>query len=476
MNDLSQRLKRLNWRRASAWRLMHLVLLQGVKLKSDTFSKFIQQFLSGILCAVCALSIFASPLAFAELTIVIDKGIKAATPIAIVPFEWRSSAQQTEDVASIVDNNLLISGLFSAMERDNMLSLPGVNSKIFFRDWRLSSMDYLVVGEVTDSDEINQLQINFKLFDVINGRELLNSSVNTAPNQLRIGAHKLSNQIYEKITGIEGVFDTRILYVGDEQINGKSKYKLLVSDQDGKRASQIITSDEPLMSPTWSPDAKQVAYVSFETGRAAIFSQELATGKRQQLTNFVGINGSPNWSPDGKKLAMVLSKDGNPEIYVLTLATGKFSRITNHFSIDTEPNWTPDGKHIIFTSDRGGKPQIYKVNIGTKKTERITFRGDYNARSRLSRDGRYLVMVHGKGNKFHVAVQDLETDKFLIVTETTQDESPSIAPNGAMVMYATKEKGKGILGVVSLDAGIRYHLPAKSFDAREPAWSPNIVR
>ena len=413
--------------------------------------------------------------AIAELTIEINEGvIDSPTPVAVVPFAVNARSGVDEDVSAIINNNLRISGLFQIMDSANMLSLPRPGRKIYFSDWRLSKMDYLVVGEVDKKGEL--LQIRYELYDVISGRKLISEAIKSTKTGIRDSAHKISNAIFEKITGIRGVFDTRILYVGDykEAGNIERTYKLMVSDQDGARPQLIVKSKEPLMSPTWSPDAKEVAYVSFESGRPAIYRQQLATGQREQLTSFRGINGSPNWSPDGSKLAMVLSKDGNPEIYVMDMITRKFSRITNHFAVDTEPNWTPDGQFIIFTSDRGGQPQIYKANIDTKKVQRITFVGDYNARSRLSQDGRYLVVLHGEKNRFHVAVQDLQTDNFLIVTETNQDESPSIAPNGAMVMYATKVKGKGILGVVSLDAGIRYHLPAQNIDAREPAWSPYL--
>ena len=408
----------------------------------------------------------------AELTIEITRGLDRPTPIAVVPFHWDDSGSPPDQFAKIVRDDLRRSGLFEAMPESNMLSFPYPGARISFRDWRITDMEYLLTGVGRATPE--GMEVEIELYNVVNQDKIMVKKVLGGHNNARDVAHRVADLVYETITGIPGVFGTRILYVTDiTMVDGSKLYRLMLADQDGAREQLLTESSQPLMSPTWSPDGRQVAYVSFETGRPAIFSQELGTGQRKQLTNFRGINGAPAWSPDGTKMAMSLSKDGNPEIYVMDMVSGDFRRITNHFSIDTEPNWTPDGKNLVFTSDRGGRPQIYQVSLETLKTKRLTFKGDYNARPRLSRDGRYLVLVHRSNGRYHIAVQDLKLDRLIIVTETALDESPTMAPNGAMVMYATKWQGRGILAAVSLDAGVKYRLPGQGNDVREPAWSPN---
>ena len=414
----------------------------------------------------------------AELTIEITRGVDNPTKIAVVPMELAGSDALPEDISQIVNADLERSGQFATIPQRDMLSFPRRERDIHFRDWRIMDAEYLLVGDLERVD--GRLRVNYELFDVINQRKVLRrQQVEGRESQLRAMAHHVSDKVYEAITGIPGAFSTEIIYV-EALSNGKSgpefseTFRLMLADADGRNPRMLLQSDDPILSPSWSPDGSRVAYVSFETSRPAIFLQNLETGERQQLTDFRGLNGAPAWSPDGKKLALVLSKDGNPEIYTLDLVSGRFSRVTNHFAIDTEPNWTGDGKGIIFTSNRGGKPQIYQVTLASGRVERLTFQGDYNARGKISPDGSTMVMVHQRGNVFHIAAQDLETGTLRILTETHLDESPSIAPNGAMLMYATRRGDKGVLAVVSLDAGSRYFLPSEEGNVREPAWSPYI--
>lgn len=408
--------------------------------------------------------------AHAQLTIEITEGVDNPTPIAVVPFGGAAGLDQ--DLRSIIAADLQRSGLFRPIPPQDMLSFPQREADLHYRDWRVLGASYVVLGSLERSPAGYQLR--YDLYDVLSQKRLLSRTVNGGSNALRDMAHAVSDAVFEAITGIRGIFSTRIIYVEDLGKPGPGRYRLIMADADGARDQVLFSSSAPIMSPSWSNDGNQVAYVSFETSRPAIFRQNLATGAREQLTDFTGLNGAPAWSPDDSKLAMVLSKDGNPEIYVMDLATKRLTRVTNHFAIDTEPNWTVDGKSIIFTSNRGASPQIYQVGLASGRVERLTFDGDYNARPRVSPDGKSLVMVHRERGVFHIASQDIASGNIRILTETQLDESPSIAPNGAMLIYATKHHDKGVLGVVSMDAGVKFRLPSQQGDVREPAWSPFV--
>lgn len=407
----------------------------------------------------------------AELTIEITQGVDNPTVIAIVPFGYTGQARLSEDIPGIVRADLTLSGQFRSIPVKDMLALPRSEAEVIYRDWRILGSEYLVTGNIVEQG--GRFTVTFELFDILAQRKLFRKSIAGGEALLRDLAHHISDQVYEQITGIRGAFSTQVLYVeAFQQGKPTDRFRLMLADSDGARPRLLLESKHPLMSPSWSADGKRVAYVSFETGRAAVFVQELATAKREQVTNFKGLNGAPAFSPDGRQLALVLSKDGNPELYTLDLGTRQLTRVTQHFGIDTEPSWTPDGKALVFTSNRGGKPQIYKVTLATGIVERLTFAGDYNARARVSPDGKSLVMVHRSNGVFHIATQDIQSGDLRILTETFLDESPSIAPNGALLMYATRFQGKGILAAVSLDAGVKFRLPSKQGDVREPAWSP----
>mgnify|MGYP000013152296 CR=1 FL=1 len=413
-----------------------------------------------------------SGLAKAQLVIEITSGADQLLPLAVVPFAYEGQDALPADVAQIIENDLKRSGLFEAIPRTNMLSLPSKKEDVHFRDWRLLKSDYVVIGSVKQIDASNY-EIAFELVNVLSQKTVeKHEGLAVKASGMRDAAHYISDKIYKLLTGVRGAFSTRILYVTAEGDRAAPTYRLQVADADGHRPQVIVESEEPILSPSWSHDGRFITYVMFRDRRPNIFVQELATGKRQKIAQYKGLNGAPAWSPDGKQLAIVLSKDGNPEIYIFDIATQKLNRITNHYSIDTEPSWEPDGKGIVFTSDRGGNPQIYRVDISSKAVERVTFEGDLNTRARMTPDGRYLVTVQKNDGNYHVALQDMKNGRVQILTETYLDESPSIAPNGSMVMYATTYNGKGILAVVSVDGLVKYRLPSAAGEVREPAWSP----
>ena len=404
--------------------------------------------------------------------IIIDTGYDKQTTIAVVPFAQGPEFANQKPMAEIIDFDLARSGQFAPTSGDNMLSRPTQRKDVFFRDWRILGVEYLVIGR-TSVDGAGNLRVDYHLFDVFNEREMVVDTLTTTRDRWRDAAHAVADRVFEAITGIRGAFSTKILYVLAQNAGAPDvRYALEIADADGERARTLFSSNQPLLSASWAPDGKSVVYVSFESGRPAIVQQNLATGVRETITQFSGINGSPKLSPDGQQLALVLSRDGNPEIYVMNLANRQLRRVTRHHAIDTEPSWFNDGRSLIFTSDRGGRPQIYKVDLASDAVERLTFEGAYNASGRLLPGDRHLVFVHRRDGVDHIAWQDLERDDLRVLTRTPLDESPSVAPNGTMLIYATQDQGRGILAVVSIDGRVKYRLPSSSGDVREPSWSP----
>jgi TolB protein len=353
-----------------------------------------------------------------------------------------------------------------------MLNKPSTAEQVNFRNWQSLGQDNLVIGNVTTG--INgMLNVQFQLFDVYKGEQLTGFSIPANRSSLRGVAHRISDLIYEKITGQKGAFSTRMAYVTSTRgASGKTEYKIQVADADGYGTKTIVTSSEPLMSPAWSPRGDKISYVSYEGRRSSIYTQTLRTGQREKLRSFKGINGAPSWSPDGSQLALTLSKDGSADIYIYNVITRSFRRLTRSYAIDTEPDWSPDGRQIIFTSDRGGKPQIYKISVNGGKARRVTFEGSYNARASYSPDGKNIAMVHRVNGQYRIATLNLKTGFTDVLTNGQLDESPSYAPNGSMILYSTNDGLKSILAAVSSDVKVRQKLRLQGGEVREPAWSP----
>ncbi|MGQ4879877.1 Tol-Pal system beta propeller repeat protein TolB [Billgrantia sp. LNSP4103-1] len=420
---------------------------------------------------LCAALLMFGALAHAQgdLTIEITRGSDRATPIAVVPFS-ADGGDLPEDVAQIISDDLQRSGFFEPLSRDAMYDRPRSGDEVRYGQWSALDVRYLVVGQVSRADD--GYRIRYELMDVSGERRMIGENVSAGSSELRGGAHYISDQIFEAITGIRGAFSTRIAYVTAQGSGEDMQFALYVADADGHNSQQVLSSRQPILSPAWSPDGRKLAYVSFETDRPAIYVQEVGTGQRARIASFDGINGAPSWSPDGRRLAMTLSKDGQPDIYVMDVGSRNLERITNNSSIDTEPDWSPDGGSLLFTSDRSGGPQLYRYSFGSGQTERLTFTGNYNARGRFSPDGEALFMIHRGNNGFQVARQDLDSGRLVVLTDSRLDESPSVAPNGTMVIFATQQGNSGVLGAVSADGRASYRLPSAQGDVREPAWSP----
>ena len=434
--------------------------------------------LPGLVLGAALAAVFVMAPARAELNILITQGVDNPIPIAVVPFGVEGGPL-SEDLHQIIIDDLHQVGEFRALPRQNMLGFPGPGGQVAFRDWQVLAQDYLLLGRISRDQGGQQVLVQYEFYDVNEEEMLLERNLSGNLGQLRDLAHAISDTVYEEVTGRRGAFSTKIMYVvAQPGGDGRTRFRLERSDYDGRRPQVLLESWEPIMSPSWAPDGRQVAYVSFETDLPRIYTQDIASGRRRQITNFPNINSSPVWSPDGSKLAMVLSKDGSPDIYVQDMASNELRKVTDHPAIDTEPSWTPDGRAIVFMSDRTGQPQIYQMELGggAFDVERLTYDCYQCAKARFLPDGVNLVHVRRetrRNPRYHIAVLNIETLRVHILTDTTLDESPSLAPNGSMIMYGTKsEEERGVLDVVSIDGQVKFRLPSSEGDVREPSWSP----
>jgi TolB protein len=419
-----------------------------------------------ILTALCV-TVCACP-ALAQLEIEIVGGGAHQIPIAIYPFANEASLPTV--TSTIVTADLQRSGRFHLLETGNPNPLPADMSQVNFSDWRGRQADAVAIGGVTQAGT-GRFEVWFRLFDVIKQEQIAGIAFTASAPQLRATAHRIADAIYEKLTGDRGVFSTRIAYV----VKHGNRFELQVSDADGFGATAVLISNEPVLSPVWSPDGSRIAYVSLQNKKPVVYIQRLDANRQMTLANFRGSNSAPAWTPDGQRLAVVLTRDGGSQLYMINADGSGVRRLTNSDAIDTEPTFSGDGQWLYFTSDRGGTPQIYRMPAAGGDAQRLTFDGSYNVSPRVSPDGKTLIYVaRNDDGQFHVTAMDLGSRQTQALTDTTLDESPSFAPNGKLILYATEVNGRGTLAAVSIDGSVRQRLSIPASDVREPAWGPYV--
>lgn len=442
-----------------------------------------------LLNSVIFLSIFLATASYAALDLQLTQGVRGAIPIAIVPFSGQADPSAPDNIAGVVNTDLQNSGRFNVMNQGDMQQKPHNGSEVDFSYWQKQNLSNLVVGSVEPAGS-GRYRVQFQLLNAYANKGqsdknsaapawqsavLLSNSFTVNASQLRSLGHHISDLIYQNLTGDRGIFSTRIAYVIAQPMRGGGgQYSLEVSDMDGYNPKPLLKSPQPILSPSWSPNGQRIAYVSYEGQDPIIYVQDVASGNRQVVSKFPGLNSAPSWSPDGQKLALVLTRTGAPKIFIMDMNSRQLTQVTDGTSIDTEPTWSPDGKSLYFTSNRGGQPQIYRVAVNGGDVQRVTFESKYNASPSLASDGKTLAILSGGGNQYNIAVQDVASGRYTVLTQSGNDQSPSMAPNGKMVLYATQTGGRGVLGMVSTDGKVKLTLPARDGDVREPAWGPFI--
>jgi TolB protein len=425
--------------------------------------------------AVAALASLAAFCAHAQLSIEITGAGANRIPIAIVPFAGEgalpmaASAGAGTGVTGIVRADLERSGLFRSLELPPLVPQPTESSPVNFAEWKARLADALVLGSVAARPD-GRFEVRFRLYDVVKQAAVGGVAYTVSKEQLRATAHRIADTIYEKLTGEKGVFSTRIAYV----VKRGARYELQIADADGANEQAMLVSNEPIISPKWSPDGKRIAYVSFQNKKPIVYVQDIEVPKQNVVANFKGSNSAPAWSPDGRTLAVSLSRDGNTSLYLINPDGSSLRRLTSSGGIDTEPCFSPDGRTIYFTSDRGGSPQIYRMSSSGGEAQRVTFEGSYNVSPRVSPDGKSLAYIMRNGGKFQAALLDLDTRQVQVLTDSDLDESPSFAPNGRQILLATVIGGRGVLSAVSSDGRVKQRLTLSAGDVREPAWGPLV--